>query len=465
MATFNFSLTTSAIVTSNNVRVALYKVSDPLAIHASDTKTGPLGVEQWSFTGLPRVPFICRIQEMSGSTVLQQYDWFTFTPDNNEFVWQSPVWIEVGTTTGLTAGTTTFTFDGTGGKPDWTHGHDITIDRRGFGPMEKDTDFSYDPATQEFNLLTVSDVFGGGEKFFVRFEPLVQQSGISTEAGIFSSTKFITVTETLTADDAGKKIIIKGEDPYLEITLPSLALTAENRPFYFESAPGFHSCVKLISADANKLEYPISGKTHIFLKPGETITLFKSIDSSVSTWRVHEAEGNFKTVGIEFTSYGDPGDLINCVELNDTILDSEEQARLYEFIESLPASAVCNYDDWATGNNKYKFSYKNVANEFHVPDVRGLFQRNTTDARLAGSYQDWTMADHKHIETIGNLPAPPYGETSATLSGTGTYNGTATTQRDLTSSPVNTDGTTMSASNLSTEVRPQNYGSRRFIYV
>jgi hypothetical protein len=442
-----FSVTTSPITTLNTIKVSLHKESDSGAEYTSLTNAGSLGIHTWNFPGLPKTNYICYIREVSGPTILQTYGSFTVTPDNNEYTFRPAEWIRVGVTTGLVAATTTFTFDGTGGTADWLD-EDIIVERVGMGTMQKDVDYSWDSATGEFNLLNPGDQFNDQERFHVFFEPKEGTAGgILDESNIFKGTKIVTADETLLAEDAGKKIIIKGVDPYIEVTLPLLADTSENRPFYFESAPGYHDSVKIISLDSNKLDYPSASQNHVILKPGETIDIFKSIDTSVQTWRVHNDNSNIKKVLQEFTSYLDQSDMVNVQELDGTELDVEADARAYEAVLKLPSGARCAYVDWAS--SPHKFSEDNGSGKFRVPDVTGLYARNASATLDPSTYQENQNKAHSHKLTIRRSNnAYGYGSNTGTVIH-GAYDGDSLVTESV----------------GETEARPETYVTRRFIYL
>lgn len=78
--------------------------------------------------------------------------------------------VQVDITTGFTSNTTTVTFDGTAGKPDF-RGYKIKPERIGTGTMWS-SDFSFNSTTGKWDLLNTGDKFQPLEKFNVRFEPL-----------------------------------------------------------------------------------------------------------------------------------------------------------------------------------------------------------------------------------------------------------------------------------------------------
>jgi hypothetical protein len=81
--------------------------------------------------------------------------------------YKPPVYLTVGTTLGMVAGTSSFTFDGSAGKMDWRGWTPIPFRS---APMEPGVDYSWDPDSGDFNLIKANDKLGAGEKFSVQFE-------------------------------------------------------------------------------------------------------------------------------------------------------------------------------------------------------------------------------------------------------------------------------------------------------
>lgn len=79
--------------------------------------------------------------------------------------------IQVGVTTGLVAGQSSFTFDGTNGKPDYRYFEPIFSEYEGRSPMIKGLDYSWNYTTGQFTLLKVGDVFVQGQYYNVHFQP------------------------------------------------------------------------------------------------------------------------------------------------------------------------------------------------------------------------------------------------------------------------------------------------------
>jgi len=79
--------------------------------------------------------------------------------------------IRVGVTAGLVAGSSSFVFDGTLGKPDY-RGYEIIISEVGRrSPMIKNFDYSWNPDTGSFALIIADDEFALNQWYNVHFQP------------------------------------------------------------------------------------------------------------------------------------------------------------------------------------------------------------------------------------------------------------------------------------------------------
>lgn len=401
MSTCNFRIYTGAFaLISDPLRYELYKASNPLAVVATQTEAAPHPARTVNFLGLARVNYIFRlIQETSGGDVAIIPD-YNFTPDNDEIFYYTPEKIKVNDTIGVTSGTTSFTFDGTSGTPDW-RGREMYPERVGQGTMERDVQYSWDIATAEFNLLQTDDIFQEDELFNVTFDPLLRNSQTPVVATPFSEVLMITGTTTLTSADIGKKIIIKGATPYFVVTLPDGATVPENIITYFEFGTGSHVNVKLATFSGDTIDFGKGNLDHITGGVSETISLFW--ESTIGEWRVHEHNGNFLKVGRIISSDADTTIECNVQELDGSNMAFATYKRLYEdFVQQLPPSQVCNYGDWGTGDNNKKFSYSNGTN-FRIPDRRNLYMRATDGSLLPGVYvADGNKAHGHGVITGGN---------------------------------------------------------------
>lgn len=83
------------------------------------------------------------------------------------YVYKKPIYLQAGSTVGLTPATNTAVFDGTGGKDDW-RGWTPILSRTAI--MKPGIDYSWDPDSGTLHLLAGGDLFGAGEFFFAQFE-------------------------------------------------------------------------------------------------------------------------------------------------------------------------------------------------------------------------------------------------------------------------------------------------------
>lgn len=85
--------------------------------------------------------------------------------------------IKVGTTPGLVAGASFFTFDGTGtpAKPDYRNNEIVVSEINGRGILVKDVDFTWNYITGLFTLLgIVVPVFVNAQYYNIHFQPIAQ---------------------------------------------------------------------------------------------------------------------------------------------------------------------------------------------------------------------------------------------------------------------------------------------------
>jgi hypothetical protein len=389
MSTLN--ITTTALATTNRTRINLYKESAPTAVIDSITHDAPHGQETWSFFNLvPDENYRYRYLEIDGSgNTIQQYatQIFTVPPSASTVEIKPTAYLIAGSTPGMATGTHVAVFDGTNGTQDY-RGWDITVDKPGFGDQFPTENYTWDKVTGTFTVLTGDWL--DGEKYTFQFDPKVSNIQQVISKQLYSGVIIVDNNKTLTASDIKNKIIIEGVAPYLEITLPDITLIPENEIIYFESGIGLHKCAAIKSGNANTIKWLEGNKSSIFIKPNETIQLYRY----GSTIRVHHSDGNFKTVGQIVSEDAPQANIFNKQELDGSELDIQEDARLYEYVSKLPSNQVVSYDDWLT--NKTKYSLANPANKFHVPDRRRLFERQIDAGGIPGTPQDSQNLLHDH---------------------------------------------------------------------
>lgn len=443
-----FNLITRPYSSTNHIKVALYKATDPLAEYASQTLPGPLGEQIWNFPGLDRVNYIVKVLEVDGTgTTLSQLDSFTIVPDNKQYKFKDAFTIIVDTTPGVVSGTSSFTFDGTGGTDDW-RGWVPHFERIGQGTLKENVDYTWDKVTGTFTLINAGDTFQNGEYFFTTFDVLVSDysGGIPVIGGELFKTR-ITVENTYSvlAEDFGKMMLLRGSTNYFEVTLPDIDTVVENRLLFIESTRGSHKAVKIISSDTGAIDWLEGARTSFVIKPNETIAIYKEkFDNVTSYWRIFNPQGNWFRVGEMISEDSSSSMVFNKLELNGQVVNNKDEARLYnDHILKLPGSQVVDYASWSSGNNKYKFSYADGSGNFHVPDLRNIFERVTDGVRLPGDYQADMVGPHQH-----KLNVAPNGNSGGGL----VYTRGGTSIGDI--STLNNTGT---------ETRPINRAVKKYI--
>jgi len=478
MATTFFNLFTrpyNDVGASNFVKVCLYKTTDDLAIFTSQTSAapGPLDATTWSFPGLPTVNFVCRIFEVTADDdVIRQIEGdFTFIPSSQTFNYKEPILIKIGTTEipGLEpavfpANVTNVTV------PDWI-GWEPIIELIGAGTQKENIDYTYNVLTGNWALTSgntfINDVF-----FWVQFKPIiVADQSTSQYTQPFIEKLVITTDTTLTAADIGKKILIRPESSYIEVTLPDIATVTEFRIAYFEFCPGTWKCCKILAHTGDVIDWLKKGdsdRNAVYGCPNETIEIFKEvIDVETSVWRVQNSDGNFKTVGQRVSEDQISTGVFNKVPLfgtDSTGIDSDDYARLYyDYVVFLPSAQVCTYANWNTGENKYLYSLKDPSTgKFHVPDLRDLFERVTDGTNNSGYHEEDSIEEHDHAThgqgTISGSGGPYY----LSRSGGTRYSGGGT---DIFGGGTTVDTTMKTGKTGTTETQPRHVVVNRYVLV
>lgn len=464
---------------SNDIRAVVFAASDLSAAIQSIVETGSVHNDrQWIFYGLQdNTNFVFKMQKDSGGTWIDISGYtFTFTSGDSNISFRPPIVIQVDTFAGLVGNTNTATFDGTtvGGvtKDDW-RGWDIEIERIGIGTMKPSIDYNFNKITGYFTLLVTGDIFGPGEYFNVRFILKTQTPGGSVDIGkIFSSNKVITTDYSISINDFGTKIIAEATGSYLQLTLPDISTVPENKMLFIETGIGNHINVGINTlSNSQHIKFLTTNKTSIYLGKCENISIYKQIQADTTqVWRINDNDSNIKTVGSDFHSYTGSSDIMNAILLDGggtNGISSTNYARLYEYVLSLDPSMVCNYSDWSTGSNKYKYSYKDATTGlFHVPDTRDMFIRNT-GSRVSGLYQADSVGTHDHImHGKGKISGGAYSGFLARIGALTWYTGGGRPDIFGNNGSNTPDSTLRTGDNASNqENRPVNVSFNHFIYI
>lgn len=450
---------------TNRLRASVYLQSSPQAFVASiiDSTVGHPS-RWWSFPGLPRNNYGYILEEIDGSgtsvNTLAQFD--VVPGERDGALTRDHEQIQVDSTNGINSGTNTFTFDGSETavgsglfKPDYRNWN-ITFDEiAGRGVLIEGQDYSWSKSDGVFTLLTPGDNFQPGTWYNINFDPQTETSGNSYPTITDFTIRLVTATGNILATDFANKIIVEPSGTYIELQLPDINTIVEGRKLMVEISANHDCCVKFLKYNTDIIKF---GDGNLFAKPGECFSIYPFSRSGVKEWRVCDVFGNFGKVG-SLVSF-DTKTVDNAQELDGTELDILQDARLYNYVLNLPISRVSSYDTWgSTTSTMCLFSLASPSGKFHVPDRRNLFERNSTDTQLAGFYHTDTVIFHKHKESIGQLPQPPFGNDKIKQSGNGQYWRVQENIPDYTSNPIDDNGVAVGDS----ETQPKNYRINKFV--
>lgn len=447
---------------TNSIRASVFYQTDPMALLDTITKPAPHPERVWTFSGLPRNNYGFSLDEIdSGGTVLRNIALFDVVPGELEGTLnRKDEQIKVGTTPGFVDAANTATFDGTGGKPDYIGWDIVPSELTARGILALGLDYSWDKNTGVFNLLQTGDQFYAGTTWNIHFNPVSQPAGNSYPTLNDFQILLKTSAYTIKGEDFGSKIIFEPSGNYLQAMLPDIALVPQGRKLMVEVSGSYECSVEFTVFGSEVIKF---GTGSLIAMNNERFSLYKYVRGGVAEWRVDDQYGNFLLCGTVVADDALPAGVFNMKLLDGAISSRYTYRRIYEnYILNLPLGQVVNFDDWAIGNNKYYYSFANslvpgMAGQFHFPDRRGLFERNTTGSNKAGDYQDNEIQKHGHTLKTSNSPSS--NNTGADpvrsqIEGTINFRGNA----DLTGAGDKSIGTYGG-----TETRPKNYSINKYV--
>lgn len=348
-------------------------------------------------------------------------------------------YLTVGTTSGLTAGETSYT------NTDW-QGWDYNLERVGMGTMfpqgavnVANPDYSQ-KETGGFDLLRDGDSFQPEEKFVVRFVPqAVEAAPDGTPSPLFSNGRAITTDETLTTEDIGTALILQGISSTLNVTLPLLASVPDFSFFYIFSCGANHINAKILCSGTDKIFYP-SDRSSVILGQCEQAFIYKAFGK----WQIMNDLQGVKSVGEILYKYSK--DDLNTHFLDGTLANRADYPRLWEYVQTLDSSEVVTDTVWNNtvggANNKGKWSTGDGSTTFRFPQLYNVETLRPVDGtEKPGVFRKNQGIDHQH-DTLGKVGGPSANGTGPTkYRGYFTQGGNATT--DLTSKPTDNTGTVL----------------------
>jgi hypothetical protein len=417
---------------TNPIRAAIYLQSDPYALIATQTKPSPHPTRTWSFPGLPRNNYGFSLDEVLDGVVIRNLALFDVVPGevDGELI-RKDEQIKVGTTIGFDADTNSAIFDGTGGSPDYRGWSIVPSELTGRGILAEGLDYSWDSITGELNLLQLDDQFYLDNVWNIHFNSSSQPAGNSYPTVTDFSIKLVTASYTVLAEDFGGKLICEPTANYMEVAFPAIATVPQGRKLMIEVS----GTTRFMSLDG------------MVAMPNESFSVYRYL----TKWRIDSQYGNFSLCGNVFGSDAIPADVVNALFLDGASVSRFTYARLYDYVLQLPVGQVVAYDSWATGNNKYLYSLANISNVFHIPDRRGIFEKNSSG--IAGTYENESVG-----QFTTNFPFP----TGDSFTGH-QYPPTALGKGLAANSPVTLNlPVTL---NAGMQNIPRNYSINRYVYV
>lgn len=413
MATVTLDLMAPAFpAITNRIKASVATQASPLAIVAStiDTTAGhPARI--YNFT-LPRNIYNFSLDEIDGSgAVVRNLSYFAVVPSTiSGMLSRDDEQIQVDVTSGLVSTTNTFTFDGTGGKPDYRGWVIVPSELTGRGILALGLDYSWDSANAIFTLLQAGDAFQPNTYWNIHFDPQNNTTGVAPSSTNDLDIELITADTTLTSADFGKKIICEPAGNNILVTLPDAATIPDGRVAYIECGGTGIRHAKFVPQGADTIAFLNRG---LYCYSNESFSIYKFTRSvGVYEFRVFNDSGNFKTVGTIISADQIQSAIVNAQMLDGSAKDKYQYARIYEqIVLMLPGAQVVDYDLWSTGLNYTKFSFANSANpanadKFHFPDRRGLYERATSAGTKAGDYLANDNKSHGHRAYTDSATGP-----------------------------------------------------------
>jgi hypothetical protein len=464
----NLSLSPATSITANYLVVAIYEATSPTVVADFQTFAAPhVASRNISFTNVNNVPHYVKVYENTtatvGGTVRHQ---FLYNPWFKNAIIRDDLFLIANTTTGFASNNNGGSYTDTS-LAGWTW----SLERRGFGTMQRTVDYSWDSGTNTWALLATLDNptpnIQDGEIFVIHFQPQITTTNTpqSTSISLFSGVEIIDADTALDATIMGKAVQLAGATPFFTVTLPDLNLIQANRPLIFMSNEGSHVNASITAYAGQSIKWLNSTLTEVVVGQSEEIWLYKWVDpndSSIMCWKVLHADGNFKTVGEIVDIYKDSG-VLNALYCAGQSISKSSYKRLWNYVNGLDGSMLVSDANWSNValNNKGKFADVDT-NNFRLPQLysTGFLKSVNSASRKAGSFEDLQALDHQHIQTIGTLPSSIYGQ-GPNLANKGNYDRVGAGVTDLTSKPCDSSGIILTKFGI--DNRPANTGVYKLI--
>lgn len=307
---------------------------------------------------------------------------------------------------------------------EYLDGWDYSLEVRGFGTLDPDTDKQeLRVATPSPSGYTIPSLDGGestyviqpGEHHVIHFKPKISiYTPVDTGGELFTGTEIITADYAVPAGKAGVMHQLQSATSTLALTLPNIAMVPANKLFLFNSQGGQHinAVIDVEGSNDEVIEWLGGELSQLILGQSEQLWLYRWInpdDNTDTRWLVAHALEDTRSVGQKV--YSDiKEDLINMLFADGRELDREVYARLWAYVQTLPADMLVDEATWNAANdvNKGKYSTADGSSTFRIPDLRikGFLRGVDGSGRLAGSLQVEMVGPHRHFGFVDKQIGP-----------------------------------------------------------
>jgi len=270
------------------------------------------------------------------------------------------------------------------------------IFKEGFRYLVNTTEYTFDDATGDVELVSPSLDFSDGEQFIVEVKYAVGVSSTTTAAGLFASTVTVTAaTYSVLSTDKYKRHCLDAAGTTQVATLPSLSSIATGDFFYFEhKRNGAQAQSKIVTAGTDKIYFNgfegLTEMTELWLAKGESVYLRK--------------EGSFWEVIFDYSGTrvgermaGTFNGHTNWLPEDGSLLDGDEYPGLYWWISNILPNTHYVTDDTVTGGGythpagkEGMFVIHSTLKKFRLPNTQGFSEKALIDFNTFGADPDRT---------------------------------------------------------------------------
>ena len=268
--------------------------------------------------------------------------------------------------------------------------------KEGFRYLDPDTEFTFDDATGDVELVPATLDFSGGEKFVIEVKYSVATSTTTTAAGAFAATVTVTgATYSVLSTDKYKRHCLDCSGATQVVTLPALSSIATGDYFPFEhKRNGVQAQSKILFNGTDKVYFNgfdgLTELTELWIAKGESVYLRKE----GSFWEI-VFEYNGTRVGERMA--GTFNGHTNWVPEDGRLMDGDEHPALYWWIRNILPSTHYVSDSGVAGGGythpagkEGMFVIHPTLKAFRMPNTQGYSEKALLDFETFGADPDRT---------------------------------------------------------------------------